>query len=82
MSKKPEQNPVGVIIVQISTLNVGFLPNGNPNIAIFGLGNNSRVYNWSYDLGQWVRNWEQPAPIAQSKAENRKVRRAAKSGGE
>lgn len=51
-------------IQSISSLDTGFNQNGTPNITIFGLGDDDRVYMWSFEAGQWVPNWKPPQPIA------------------
>ncbi len=53
-----------VTVIQIAPV----LNQATGQYNIFGLGTDSRVYAWSATTGQWVPNWQRPAPIAQPQA--------------
>ncbi len=74
MTQEQPKTTNTVKIVTLSAVQTGFNPNGTPNMTVFGLGDNNRVYIWSYQLGMWVQNWEVAKPIAN----DRNAKRVAK----
>lgn len=93
----PRAKDRNVKIIQISSFLIGANPAGGAVTCVLGLGDDGRVYDWSYFEGEWLENWKLPrerdaekrimamsgagGAIAPVVPVNRQARRASKAQG-